>query len=284
MTQLTTRQFEQYRQDGIVLIEQAFDHTWVERITRAIDRILVSGISSAPPIGSQDSLRVDHTSTGGTMILNLVGHAPEVIDWIEHSPAAELAARICGSSRVRFWQDATFVKAGTEADGGTPWHNDYSTWPFWGEQLPILWMALSDVTVDDAPLITLRGSHTDPHRYYSWMSPPGLPTTEQYHDWSELLAKATAPGAEHQVWTVKAGDCLLMHPKIIHSSAPRKATAPGRRISFSTRWLGDDAIWAPDAYTFLPAPLAAHPSMRHGAAPPDELFPVVWRDDAVATR
>jgi hypothetical protein len=46
---------------------------------------------------------------------------------------------------------------------------------------------------------------------------------------------------------------------------------------FSTRWLGDDAIWNPDPFTFQLVPLARHPAMRAGAPPPDELFPVVWR-------
>jgi ectoine hydroxylase-related dioxygenase (phytanoyl-CoA dioxygenase family) len=130
---------------------------------------------------------------------------------------------------------------------------------------------------DDAPLVTLRGSHDDPHRYYSWMSRPDLPPNPMYRPWDELLARTTAPDAEFQTWTLRAGDCLVMHPKLIHSSEPWRRTTPGRRLSFSTRWLGDDAIWNPDPFTFQPAPLADHPAMRAGGPPPDELFPVIWR-------
>jgi ectoine hydroxylase-related dioxygenase (phytanoyl-CoA dioxygenase family) len=91
------------------------------------------------------------------------------------------------------------------------------------------------------------------------------------------MAKATDPGATRDVWTVRAGDALVMHSKLIHCSRPRTNPRPGRRVSFSTRWLGDDATWAPDAYTFRIEKLLADPRMIPGRAPPEELFPVVWR-------
>jgi ectoine hydroxylase-related dioxygenase (phytanoyl-CoA dioxygenase family) len=183
---------------------------------------------------------------------------------------------------MRFWTDAAFQKDTTGETNGTPWHNDYCTWPFWGEQLPILWLALTDVGMEDAPLQTLQGSHSEPHRYYSWLSPKGLETSDMYHPWQELLDKVAAPGAPIKTWTVRAGDCLLMHPKIIHSSLPRTTTRPGRRLALSTRWLGDDAVWAPDAYTPMGEYLTREPDMVHGRAPSSRLFPILWQRESAA--
>ena len=275
-----------YRRDGIVHVPGAFDARWVAALRAAIDRVVERSRDPAWPRdrefrwAPQNPLSVSAAkggvTVGGTMALNVVAHDPLFEAWVRESPAAALVGAVTGSEAVRYWQDAVFIKEGGGADG-TPWHNDYCTWPFAGERLPILWVALDDVGADDAPLVTVRGSHTDPWRYYSPMSPPGLPVTGEYHAWDELMAKATDPGAMRDVWSVRAGDALVMHSKLIHCSRPRTNPKPGRRMSFSTRWLGDDATWAPDAYTFRIEKLLADPRMIPGRAPPDELFPVVWR-------
>ena len=273
-----------YERDGVAHLPGAFAD-WADRLVEALDRVIAKSrepgylLDRDFPLAPQNPLSVSEAKggvvVGGTMALSVVAHDPVFEDWILHSPAAELVGRITGSHVVRYWTDACFVKHGG-AEDGTPWHNDYCTWPFAGEQLPILWIALSDVGPEDAPLVTVRGSHTDPWRYYSPMSPPGLPVTDAYHPWDELMAKATSPDSIRDTWCVAKGDALLMHSKLIHSSRPRTASTPGRRVSFSTRWLGDDAIWAPDPYTFRVERLLSDPLMKVGSAPPAALFPPIW--------
>jgi hypothetical protein len=290
---VSAEQRERYQRDGIVHLPGAFAN-WVDALLGAIDRVVARsqepGYVLQKPFrfAPQSPLRVaggaGGVTVGGTMALHAVPHDPVLERWVHESPAAALAGEITGSEVMRYWQDAIFMKyGGGEGQDGTPWHNDYCTWPFRGEKLPILWIALTDVGPEDAPLVTVRGSHTDPWRYYSPMSPPGLPVTDEYHAWEELLARPTAPGAVLDTWTVRAGDALLMHSKIIHCSEPRRSVKPGRRVSFSTRWLGDDAIWGPDAYSYRIEPLLADARMRPGEAPPAALFPPVWvRERAAA--
>jgi hypothetical protein len=286
-----------YDRDGIVLLRGAFAE-WVEPLIGAIDRVVQRShepgyaLDREFRLSPQNPLHVSGgrggVTVGGTMALGVIAHDPVFERWILESPAARLIGEVTRSSLVRYWTDAVFIKEGAgdgrRTDSGddaaigdaTPWHNDYCTWPFRGEKLPILWIALTDVGPDDAPLLTVRGTHRDPWRYYSPMSPRGLAVTHEYHAWEELLAKPHAPDAQIDAWTVRAGDALIMHSKLIHASKPRMNRAPGRRVSFSTRWLGDDAVWAPDPYTFRIERLLADPRMRHGAAPPDALFPPVW--------
>jgi hypothetical protein len=284
MLSVSTDQIESYQRDGIVHLPGVFED-WVGPLLGAIDRVVARsaepGYALQKPFrfAPQSPLRVaggaGGVQVGGTMALHAVPHDPVLERWVHESPAAALAGEITGSRLMRYWQDAIFIKQGG-GDDGTPWHNDYCTWPFRGEKLPILWIALTDVGPEDAPLVTVRGSHTDPWRYYSPMSQPGLPVTDEYHAWDELLARPTAPGSVRDTWCVRAGDALLMHAKLIHCSEPRRASQPGRRVSFSTRWLGDDAIWFPDAYSYRIEPLHADPRMRSGEPPPATLFPPVW--------
>jgi ectoine hydroxylase-related dioxygenase (phytanoyl-CoA dioxygenase family) len=100
-----------------------------------------------------------------------------------------------------------------------------------------------------------------------------------YHPWQELLDKVAAPGAPIKAWTLNAGDCLVMHPKTIHSSLPRTTTKPGRRLAFSTRWLGDDAIWAPDDYCRLGLAPEVEAQLPYGQPPSTAIYPIVWRKE-----
>ena len=281
MNYVTPRDVWTYRRDGIVKIERAFSPQWVQELTAAFDRVLEAAgkpnSGASVQLSGRASLKVVRDSFGDLMVIGLPAHDPTFQRWIETSPAAQICAELTGSSTMRFWIDASFQKDTTSDTNGTPWHNDYCTWPFWGEQLPILWMALTDVGPDDAPLRTLLGSHRDLHRYYSWLSPAGLECNAMYHPWQELLDKVAAPGAKIATWEVKAGDCLVMHPKMIHSSLPRTTAQPGRRLSFSTRWLGDDAIFAPDAFTPSGDMVGGRCDMIVNAPPSNEAFPVIWR-------
>jgi hypothetical protein len=288
MNILTRENMDTYKRDGIVHLPGVFK-SWVDKLSNAFDTTLKKAEESPTPleplkgIGTPPGvmmypLLIDR-KYGDISVLHMMAYSKPMVDWLKESPAAEIMGEASGSKKMRFWRDAFFLKDSSSKENGTPWHNDYSTWPVWGEQCPILWIALTDVGPEDAPLLTLQGSHRDKHRYYSWIAKPGLETNAKYHPWQELLDKVAQPDAPIKAWIVKAGDCLVMHSKIIHASAPRTAIGPGRRLSFSTRWIGDDVIWAPDDYCAEPLfkTMVDHPLIKSGAKLPDELFPVIWQ-------
>ena len=152
---------------------------------------------------------------------------PAIRDWLWNSPAAETVAALMRASHVRFWMDATFIKDGASEASATPWHNDECTFPFVGEMAPSFWVALTDVPIENAPMITLAGSNRDPWRYYSPMSPQGL-EVDGFRPWSHLVERVNAPDAPIRTWTCKAGDILLIHGKTIHASLPRRPAAASR--------------------------------------------------------
>ena len=282
MTHLTEEQITAYERDGTVKLEGAFTD-WVEPLTGAVMKAIAGHRAGEPqyqgqPTAYQNPMSIWENFGGGVMALNMVPHDPAFMRWIEESPAAELSAQVMRSKKVRYWVDATFLKDQDAASEGTPWHNDTCTWPFWGNQMVILWIALTDVGPENAPLTTVRGSHEGDGRYYStFYEETNEPPPPPYKPWSELMAKTTAADAEILVHTMKAGDCLFMHPSTVHGSEARKASADAHRLAFSTRWLGDDVIFKPDPLTEpLAASLGQQASMVPGQPPSDEVMPPAW--------
>jgi ectoine hydroxylase-related dioxygenase (phytanoyl-CoA dioxygenase family) len=286
MTKVTPDHIAQYRAEGCVRVEGVFDRLWIDRLVEAIDAAHAAfgtpafdALATGAKAQNPPSI---HPGEGQVQLRNFAQHVPALREWLHDSPAAETVAALMGSSHVRFWMDATFIKQGASEASGTPWHNDECTFPFVGEMAPSFWVALTDVPLENAPMLTLAGSNRDPWRYYSPMSPQGhdVPGTKP---WSHLVERVNAPDAPIRTWPCKAGDILLIHGKTIHASLPRRADYPGRRIALTTRWLGEDMIWAPTPLSIRIPALEATGAMREGAPPPDAYFPVIWPKAAGAT-
>jgi hypothetical protein len=276
---ITADHISAYNRDGAVLVPGAFTQ-WADHLRFAVLDV-INGVrkgtltADAVPPTYLNPLKVIDEFGGGAMALNIFPYHPGFAQWLARSPAAEMTAKIMQSKHSRFWIDATFSKDKPGAAEGTPWHNDTCTWPFWGRQMVILWIALTDVDADNAPLTTVRGTHVGDGRYYSTFFPQDQTPPPGYRPWSELMAQAEAPNADIQVWTMKKGDCLFMHPTTIHASRPRAATQGQPRLAFSTRWLGDDVVWKPDALTArMTERLTDNPAMVHGGPVPESVIPV----------
>lgn len=271
------RHIEEYQATGCTRVAGAFAD-WVVPLLAAIDRIEAGFASHGwrdvehSPVQNPPSRHP--TGEGGVQLRNCMPCDPVFARWAAESRAAELVGRLTGASATRLWMDATFIKQGDDPGAATPWHNDVCTFPFVGEHLPSLWVALTDVEEDNAPMLTLAGSNRDGWRYHSPLSRQDVKLAG-YRPWAELEARVADPAADVRVWPARAGDMLLIHPRTIHASRPGRAGK--RRVAFTTRWIGSDVVWAPDALSAVIAPLASHPAMRVGDPPPETLFPTLWR-------
>jgi ectoine hydroxylase-related dioxygenase (phytanoyl-CoA dioxygenase family) len=275
---ITENHIRQYEEDGCVRVEGVFGRDWIERLTIAIDRALAdfeAGKFEGVGASVHQNPPTIHPGEGQIQLRNFAQHVPEIRSWLEESVAGEVVGQLMRARHVRYWMDATFIKEGASEASATPWHNDECTFPFRGEMMPSFWVALTDVPVENAPMITLKGSNKDPWRYHSPMSPQ-QPFVVDHIPWSHLERRVAAPDAPIQTWPAKAGDVLLIHPKTIHASLPRRADYPGRRIALTTRWLGDDVVWRPNPLTIRIPKLEATGKMRVDAPPPDDFFPVIW--------
>jgi ectoine hydroxylase-related dioxygenase (phytanoyl-CoA dioxygenase family) len=280
MSVVTEEHRRAYNEVGTVHIPGVIDQAGVQSLTTLIDDV-INGLRSGaierrtePNPVFRDIEFEDHD--GYIRLVNAMARVPQLREWLLQSGLAPIVGDVIGASSLRMWLDAAFSKVGLAKETATPWHNDECTFSFQGEHLPSLWMGLTDVDEGNAPLITLAGSHKDTHRYHSPFSPQDVERPPNCRPWSELLARTAAPDADIRVWTVKAGDILIIHPKTIHASLPRTGDASGRRLAFTVRFIGSDVVWDPTPLTML-SPFDTHPMMERGKPPPEALFPVVWR-------
>jgi len=275
---VTREIIDAYREVGVAHVPGVFSGEWVEKMTKVIDSVVAGLRAGSISYGPHETMRdvefEDHD--GYVRLVNVYWRVPEMQALVEECGCAEIVADVIGSDEMRAWVDGTFLKEGSKEETATPWHNDECLFPFSGEHSPSMWVALTDMGPDNAPLLTLAASNKDPHRYVSSWALEGVEAPPNFHPWSELLERVSAPDADIRVWEARAGDMLIIHPKTIHASRPRTAGYAGRRLGFSLRWIGSDI-----RYQFNPTarknPFEGSDSLSEGERLPDSLMPVTWR-------
>jgi ectoine hydroxylase-related dioxygenase (phytanoyl-CoA dioxygenase family) len=260
---------DDYARDGVVLLKQPFSRTWIDALLTEFRKILdgsAAGSTEYPVRRNKGALNVQNVVLRNALFRR----------WATESPVAELVATVIRSKTVRFYFDNFFCKEGDDPEQATPIHHDVAAFGFKGTQLPSLWLALSDVGMDNAPLVAYLGSQRDTSvMYRSILQKPGLPLLPGYREHDDIEDYVTRGGFQRKVFPAMLGDVIILNPYTIHASLPRAAGMGGMRIGFSSRWLGDDVRWVPSVYCEVEA--SSHPyEIPEGAAPPDELFPVVW--------
>lgn len=281
---VTQQIIDTYNEVGVTHIPGAFSQAWVKDMTKVIDDSVNGLRAGTIEYGPHPTQRaVEFEDHGGYVrLINLFNRVPEMNALIEDCDCAEIVADVIGSDEMRAWVDGTFVKEGDAEETATPWHNDECLFPLKGHHAPSMWVALTDVDRNNAPLKTLAGSNNDPHRYFSSWALDGVEPPPNFHPWDELLERAHAPDADIRVWEAKAGDMLIIHPKTIHASLPRTAGQDGRRVGFSLRWIGSDI-----SYEFNPtakrSPFQDSDGLKDGERIPENVIPVTWRRNSQST-
>ena len=198
---------------------------------------------------------------------------PQFRAFAERSVLPEVAAGLMDSPSVRFYYDQLFIKEpGTQAP--TPWHNDLPFWPFQGNDLVSLWVALTPVNKQSSGLEYVAGSHRW-GKHFQAVTPdydPRFldPALEPCPDYSR---PENRDGHTVLSWDMEPGDVLAHHPMAVHG-AGGNASATSRRVGLSIRYLGRDVAWAPRPHVSNPP---VPPRVAPGEYPADdEAFPTVW--------
>jgi ectoine hydroxylase-related dioxygenase (phytanoyl-CoA dioxygenase family) len=273
---------ETYARDGVVHVPGLLAADWVERLTGVVTRARADLTgrheSINPVLGATASAHADGYPTaeysaapGRCTIRWLWRDRPEVRAFFTDSGVAPVVAAVIGAHRLQYWFDLTFIHD-PDADGaGTPWHHDIASFPCKGTQIPSLWIALTDVDADMSPLRCIAGSHRNPAMFRPpvYVDQAGeLP--EGYTDMPDVEARIARGEYRVLEWEIRAGDALLIHPYTLHGAPPNRSPWP--RIAFSTRWAGDDVVWAPDALS-MKVPRVDLGRVPVGERPAGEFFP-----------
>ena len=297
---ITQEDRDTYRRDGVVLIKAAFDGDWIEYLQEAWQRIrelnpedtytLPEALLAQDPHLREEILanRSEHAASRKLYTEQAEGFirfkymrwwVPEFRRFAFESPAAELIGRVIGAKNVRFFVDALFSKE-PGCSTSTYWHSDQSAWPVSGEQVPTMWMPLYPVSAELSSLEYIAGSHSVEDN--SWPNTFNAkkigrpPERSVYFDWEQRRSDATVRFVSYDM---NPGDVVILHPATQHGGGPNlHPTQP--RVAVSTRWFGDDVRWdpRPECINIPGTPQDRMP--RGQPVNQDDIFPVVWRDEA----
>ncbi len=263
---VSDRQIEAFRCDGVVLIRGVFNY-WIESLRSGVERNIADPgpyTKGYTPEGKLGRFFGDYCNWR---------RFSEYEDFILNSPAAKLAAKLMGSKTARIYHEHVLVKEpGTEER--TPWHHDQPYYGVDGELNLSLWMPLDLVPKDTCPEF-IAGSH----RWRRWFL-PRMFTGQDYErpaDGLEPIPDFDSHRDEYDIrsWDLEPGDAIAFHFLTVHG-APPNLSSSRRRRGFSTRWLGDDAVYAVRSGKMSPP----FPELEGRLRPGDPMdlpeFPLVW--------
>ncbi len=263
---MTPHDIDRFEQDGVVCLRGLFSTQWLERLATGVDK-------NFKDPGPYNTVYTDPDNPGGFYddYCNWQ-RITEYQDFVQNSPAAEVAARLMQSTSARLYHEHVLIKEpGTRES--TPWHHDLPYYGVDGDQLCSIWLPLDPVPKHVCPEFVL-GSHNAGTLYY----PRFFLTSENYAegiDGFETIPDIDKNRSRYQIssWDLALGDCIVFHMRTLHGAPPTTGLKTRRR-GFSTRWLGDDARFAKRAWkTSPPYPEV---NLQHGDAMVHGSFPQLW--------
>ena len=264
--EITDRDIDSYDRDGAVVLRGAFGPAWLDRLAAGVEKDV-----AAP--GPLHTLQQTADEPGYFLTdFCMAQRIPEFRDFVAHSPAAEIAARIMRARRVNFFYDAIWVK-GRATPKRSRWHQDQPYYCVDGHQFCALWLCLDPIRRDTC-LELLGGSH----RWGRWFKPELTQHGQDLYPEADSLERLPDIEADRDAydilaWDMAPGDCILFHALTVHGAPGNRSDEHWRR-AVSTFWMGDDAV-------FTTRPGKARPLFEgHGLAPGEAMdcahFPRVW--------
>jgi ectoine hydroxylase-related dioxygenase (phytanoyl-CoA dioxygenase family) len=221
---------ESFRHDGVCVLRGVFAD-WVETLRRGVD------FNIAHP--GPDGRFYTGDGGGGRFMTDYCNwrRIPEYRNFIEHSPAAAIAAALMGAAKVQLFHEHVLVKEAA-ADVPTPWHHDL---PYYSITAPLsvsLWLPLDAVprerTLEFIPGSHRMGKEFQPQRFN------GSPINEG--DGLESIPDIEADRDRYDIvgWALSPGDAVAFDFRTLHG-APANRSKTEMRRAFSLRLVGEGA-------------------------------------------
>lgn len=265
---ITPEHREDYARDGVTCLRGMFDQSWIAKMRAAADA-LTANPDAAPMHGPSHSEEF-------VSALFMWRKEGAFRDFILDSPLAEVVAKTIGSKEIRAYQDHLFIKH-VGSPHIMPWHHDMTTWPFDGEQVPTIWVALSNVTESNGRLEFVKGYQKKlmaEDIIYSGHYPGGDFGPQNAVKCPNFWDLEGKNGVEIISWDLEPGDAVIFHPRIPHGSK-HAINASEPRIGLSSRWIGDDIVWN---FREGNVKIPDVDDMPKGKPVRGEVFPLVWSE------
>lgn len=276
--ELTEAEIEEYRTNGVVFLQGMFDDGWIE--------VLSAGLTKNSEEPTHRARLWDRDAEGRTMFWDSQAwmRIDEYRQFIENSPAAELAGHVMGSSVVNFFFDAVFVRsAGSQFQ--TPWHQDEPYWSVEGHDTCTIWMPLVPVRAKNA-LAFVPGSHLGREVYeqynFGLFNPENKDGVDQVDfsiDADVAFPDIAADPGKYGVvsWDMEPGDCVVFNSRIMHGGSGLLDEDRDLRV-FTSKWLGDDVKINFRAHGMDPdhSQIMTEYGLKPGDRPGTDLYPRIW--------
>ncbi|MGB0630715.1 MAG: phytanoyl-CoA dioxygenase family protein [Alphaproteobacteria bacterium] len=266
MSRVAEAQIEAFERDGVVLIEQAFDSTWLDRLEIAVDAVMndPSPLSREYIKSGDGCFFTDHHMSRRNEIFRA---------FMLDSPSSEIAATLLRSDKLNLVDEHLLVKEpGTDAP--TYWHHDLPYFEVSWQDFASFWIPLDPVTSETGAMKFAKGSHTWGKVYKPVMIGNGQ-EAEGAAEFDGPVPDIDADPIRYNVelFEMNRGDALFFHAATLHAAEPNRS--PGtRRRALSLRYGGSRATWEPRDY--VPS-RPETPDLVPGGPLDGDDYPVIWQ-------
>lgn len=267
--QISDELAQQFQDDGVVVIRNAFSTDWIDVLSRGLDKNIAEPgryIREYTPEGGAGHFFGDYCNWS---------RIPEYEDFARNSPVAGIAGALMRSQKVNLFHEHVVVKEpGTEER--TPWHHDQPYYCVNGDDNVSLWVPLDPVP-KEVGVEFIKGSH----KWGRWFIPTKFTGSDYERDDAgfEPIPDIEAERDKYDIasFDLNVGDCVAFHFRTVHG-APGNTAKNTRRRAISFRWTGDDARFAIRAGEMSPPFLEFDDCRLEVGQPLDsDLFPVIRR-------
>jgi ectoine hydroxylase-related dioxygenase (phytanoyl-CoA dioxygenase family) len=266
---------ETFNHDGVVCLRDVFDAPDLSRLADAVESLIKYNMTVRfEPDGPTKGEFVGGRVRG---VAGLPDDVVEALDWLSfESPAPRVAAELMGCQRVRLFGDAVFVKE-PGSDAPTPWHHDYSYWPFDGDKLCSVWVPLDEATEETGAVKYVQGSHLSDRLF----APAHFRSAD---DWDVIEGAPfefeSSPRVDERSsdvnlvsFHVAPGDCVVHHARTVHG-AKGNSSATMRRRAVVVRYADEHTRYCGPRFAFEDQ--ERYPKRPVGSELDDDGYPVAW--------
>ncbi len=244
---ISNRLVREYEQAGVVVLRRVFAQSRVNAVFEECRANL-------------DRLRARNAAGNDAVVVDFASHCLDRVRALCRDPlVGKIGGVLSRSLQMRHLVDHLFIKE-PMTDSATPWHRDLPFYPVRGEQIPLLWIALTASSADCGGLVYAPGSHR-------WTTPKNAP-----READKRLSPDDFKTARLTVFELSPGDIVVHHPLTAHGAGPNRTDRP--RYGLAVRLAGDDASWAPRPKTLR---IPEGETMSYKGRLSRSGLPVIWR-------